>query len=137
MGVFSFGKKIIGSIGKKPATLMYPVIPREWEERTRGAVAIDIDGCVLCGMCQRACPTNAITVDRKASTWAIERMNCVQCSACVENCPPKCLDMLQKYTEPGVEKVTDTFDIPPKKKAAKKTAAKKPAAKKTTKKAAK
>ena len=123
MGVFSIGKKIIGSIGKKPATLMYPVVPREWEERTRGAVGIDVDGCVLCGMCQRVCPTNAIEVDRKASTWAIERMACVQCRGCVDACPPNCLIMEQKYTEPGEKKI-DKFDVPPRKKAAKKDDAK-------------
>jgi|GEM_PF-226593 formate hydrogenlyase subunit 6/NADH:ubiquinone oxidoreductase subunit I len=123
MGVFSIGKVLIDSLFRKPATLMYPVIPREWEEMTRGAVGIDIEGCVLCGMCERACPTNAIKVDRKAATWSIERMNCVQCRGCVDNCPPKCLIMEQKYTEPGVEKVIDTFDIPKKEKPAKKDAA--------------
>ena len=122
MGVFSLGKVVVGSLFKKPSTLMYPVIPREWEERTRGAVAINVDGCVLCGACARACPTNAIEVDRKASTWTIERMACVQCRGCVDNCPPKCLDMDQKYTEPGGEKIFDKFEIPPKKKAPKKDA---------------
>lgn len=130
MGVFSLGKVVLGSLFKKPSTLMYPVIPREWEERTRGAVSINVDGCVLCGACARACPTNAIEVDRKASTWQIERMNCVQCRGCVDNCPPKCLDMDQKYTEPGGEKIIDKFDIPPRKKAAKKDAPKKDAPKK-------
>ena len=122
MGVFSIGKVVVGSLFKKPSTLMYPVIPREWEERTRGAVAIDVDGCVLCGACARACPTNAIEVDRKAATWTIERMACIQCRGCVDNCPPKCLDMDQKYTEPGGEKIFDRFDIPQKKKAPKKDA---------------
>ena len=122
MGVFTIGKVLVDSLFKKTACRMYPVVPREWEERTRGAVGIDIDGCVLCGMCQRACPTNAITVDRKAATWSIERMNCIQCRGCVDSCPPKCLIMEQKYTEPNVEKVIDTFDIPQKKKAPKKDA---------------
>ena len=127
MGVFSIGKIIAGSLFKKPSTLMYPVIPREWEERTRGAVSINVDGCVLCGACARACPTHAIEVDRKGSTWAIERMACIQCRGCVDNCPPKCLDMDQKYTEPGGEKIIDKFEIPPKKKAPKKDAPKKDA----------
>ena len=127
MGVFSLGKVVLGSLFKKPSTLMYPVVPREWEERTRGAVSINVDGCVLCGACARACPTHAIEVDRKGSTWAIERMACIQCRGCVDNCPPKCLEMDQKYTEPGGEKIIDTFDIPPRKKAAKKDAPKKDA----------
>lgn len=127
MGVFTIGKILVDSLFKKTACRMYPVVPREWEERTRGAVGIDIDGCVLCGMCQRACPTNAITVDRKAGTWSIERMNCIQCRGCVDNCPPRCLVMEQKYTEPDTEKVIDTFDIPPKKAPKKAPAAAAPA----------
>ena len=111
MGVFSIGKKVIGSLFNKPATLMYPVIPREWEERTRGAVDIDKEKCVLCGMCARSCPTGAIDVNRKTSTWMIQRMNCIQCGACIENCPPSCLIMSQKYTEPGTEKVVDSFSL--------------------------
>ena len=56
LGFFKFGKTILGSIGKKPATLMYPVVPREWEERTRGSVSIDGDNCIACGMCASRCP---------------------------------------------------------------------------------
>lgn len=110
------------SLFKKPATLMYPVIPRQWEERTRGHIGIKVEECIACGICARKCPANAIVVDRKANTWTIERMQCIQCGCCVEECPKSCLTMENQYTEPGAEKVVDTFDIPKKEK---KTAAKK------------
>ena len=114
LGFFKFGKTILGSLGKKPATLMYPVVPREWEERTRGAVAIDGDNCIACGMCERACPTNAIEIDKEEGKWTIQRMQCIQCSACVDCCPKKCLTMENLYTIPDVVKVVDSFDIPKK-----------------------
>ena len=114
LGFFKFGKTIIGSIGKKPATLMYPVVPREWEERTRGAVGIDGEQCIACGMCSRACPTGAIEIDKAEGKWTIQRMQCIQCSACVDCCPKNCLTMEQKYTTPDVVKVVDTYDIPKK-----------------------
>ena len=114
LGFFRFGKTILGSIGKKPATLMYPVVPREWEERTRGSVSIDGDNCIACGMCERACPTNAIAIDKAEGKWVIERMQCIQCSACVDCCPKKCLTMENLYTIPDVVKVVDEFDIPKK-----------------------
>lgn len=120
LGFFKFGKTILGSIGKKPATLMYPVVPREWEERTRGSVSIDGDNCIACGMCERACPTNAIEIDKAEGKWTIQRMQCIQCSACVDCCPKKCLTMENLYTIPDVVKVVDSFDIP--KKAPKKAA---------------
>ncbi|MGI6722390.1 MAG: 4Fe-4S binding protein [Anaerovoracaceae bacterium] len=130
MGAFKIGKVVLGSLFKKPATLMYPVVPREWQERTRGHIEIEETKCILCGMCMRKCPTDAITVDRKGRTWEIQRMQCVQCGCCSDVCPTKCLSMAQKYTEPGGQKVTDKFNVPEKeKKAAPKTdAAAKPAA---------
>ena len=114
LGFFKFGKTILGSIGKKPATLMYPVVPREWEERTRGSVSIDGDNCIACGMCERACPTNAIEIDKAEGKWTIQRMQCIQCSACVDCCPKNCLTMENLYTIPDVVKVVDSFDIPKK-----------------------
>lgn len=124
MGFFAFGKTILGSIFKKPATLMYPVIPREWEERTRGSVGIVGEECIACGLCAKACPCNAIEIDKETGAWTIHRMQCIQCSACVDKCPKKCLTMENLYTIPDVVKVVDTFEIP--KKEAKKAA--KPAA---------
>ncbi len=116
-GFFKFGKTIAGSTFKKTACRMYPVVPREWEERTRGSVGITVEDCIGCGICARACPTKAIDVDKKEGKWAIKRMQCIQCSACVDNCPKTCLTMENLYTLPNTEKVVDVFDIPTKKEA--------------------
>lgn len=107
MATFKIGKVVLGSLFKKPATRMYPVVAREWQDRTRGHVEIDVTSCITCGICQRKCPANAITVSRDTRTWEIQRMQCVQCGACVDNCPKKCLTMKPEYTAPGGEKVID------------------------------
>ena len=91
---------------------MYPIKPREWQERTRGHIEINESDCILCGICAKRCPTLAIDVDKAGRTWTIERMLCIQCGACAENCPKKCLLMKPDYTSPDVVKVTDTFNIP-------------------------
>ena len=118
MATFKIAKVVLGSMFKKPATLMYPVVPREWQERTRGHIGIDVDSCILCGICSKKCPTDAILVDRKTRKWIIERMQCIQCGCCTEVCPKKCLTMEQVYTAPGPEKVVSEFDIPEQEKAA-------------------
>ena len=51
------------------------------------------DGCVYCTKCARQCPVGAITVDRTAKTWEIDREKCVQCGACVDGCPKSCLSI--------------------------------------------
>lgn len=84
---------------------MYP-------ERTRGHVEINIDTCVLCGLCAKKCPADAIAVDRAARTWSIQRFGCIQCNSCVESCPKKSLSMAQTYPAPGEEKRVDTFEKP-------------------------
>ena len=91
---------------------MYPVIPREWQERTRGHIGIVQEDCILCGICSKKCPTNCITVDRNKRKWTIERMQCIQCGCCTDVCPKKCLTMEQAYTTPETFKVIDNFDIP-------------------------
>ena len=103
------GKMVMRSLAGKPATLMYPVIPREWKERTRGRIEIEIDDCIFCGICSRKCPTDAITVVRDEKKWSIERMGCIQCSCCVEVCPKDCLVNVAGYTSPSAEKIVDVF----------------------------
>lgn len=112
MAIFKMGKTIMSSLFKKPATLMYPVIPREWQERTRGHIDVDMEQCIHCGICQKKCPTNAITVDRAKKSWTIARMQCIQCSCCVEYCPKKCLINSNTYTTPSTKKVVDTYVTP-------------------------
>lgn len=112
MAMFKMGKMVIRSLFKKPATLMYPVVPREYFPGTRGHIEIEENNCILCGICQKKCPANAIVVDRAKRTWTIERMQCVQCSGCVVACPKNCLLNANTYTTPHTEKVVDTVTIP-------------------------
>lgn len=116
MATFKIGKVVLGSLFKKPATKMYPVVPAEWKERTRGHIRIEGENCIACGICAKKCPTGAIEVDRTERTWAIKRMQCIQCGECVDSCPKKCLFMEPEYTEPGTEKVVDSVQLPEAKK---------------------
>ena len=88
---------------------MYPAIPRQWQERTRGHIESRIEDCIFCGICQKKCPTDAITVDRTNRTWSIARMQCVSCLCCVASCPKKCLTNENAYTAPSTEKIVDTY----------------------------
>ncbi|MCR5202916.1 MAG: 4Fe-4S binding protein [Lachnospiraceae bacterium] len=134
--IMEFAKTALKNMFKEPATLNYPAEPREYPERTRGHIVIDINECIFCGMCMRNCPPRAITVDRAKGTWTLNRFDCIQCNYCSTVCPKKCLKIVPGYTEPAEEKAEFVVNRPggplptPKPKAAPKAAAK-PAAKAT------
>lgn len=103
-----FTKTVLKNLFTKPATTSYPAKPRVYPERTRGHVEINIDDCILCGMCMRSCPPGAIDVKRNGNTWTINRFDCIQCGYCVEKCPKKCLQIVPGYQEPDSKKFVET-----------------------------
>lgn len=110
--IMDFTKIALKNLFSKPATSQYPFQPKVFPEKSRGHVEINIDDCILCGICSRKCMSGAIAVDRNNKTWTIERMGCVQCQACVNACPKKCLTMAVGYTAPSTEKTVDTYAKP-------------------------
>ncbi len=109
MNIMNFTKVVIKNLFDKPVTRAYPYKKREYPDRTRGKIDIDIDSCIFCGICSRKCPTGAIEVKRDEKSWSIERFGCIQCGYCTESCPKKCLSMNQNYTEPDAKKITDIY----------------------------
>ena len=117
MGAFKLGKMTFGSLFKKPETVMYPIESKPQPAGLKGHIVIDVDRCIVCGMCDRNCSTDCIKVDRKARTWEINPFACVQCGYCVTVCPKDCLAMDPNYFPVGVEKTSTIFEIPEQEKA--------------------
>lgn len=109
MAVMKFAGYVLNKLFRKPSTLMYPIRKREFFDRTRGHIDIEINTCIFCGICSKKCPTGAIGTDRNAKTWDIERLKCIQCGFCVEACPKKCLSMGNSYTMPSEGSIKDVF----------------------------
>lgn len=95
--LFTLAKTLFRSLFSKPATLMYPVVLREYPEKSRGHIEINIDKCILCSLCARRCPAQALKVSKPQKSWEIDRARCVLCNFCVEICPTKCLSCPKKY----------------------------------------
>lgn len=104
MSCLTFAREMLKNLFSPPVTTEYPLKPKQFVPGVRGKVVNNIDNCIFCGMCQRNCPADAITVDRVARTWTINPFSCVQCRGCVENCPKKCLSMEEHYTDPATAK---------------------------------
>jgi len=104
MGWFKLGHMTLKSLFSKPATSRYPVEQPTYPENARGHIEIDIDACNLCSLCEKRCPSDAITVNRDEQTWSIDPFSCVQCGACVAACNRHCLTMVNTYSPPATEK---------------------------------
>ena len=113
MGILQFAPQALKNLFLPPVTTTYPAEPATYPEGSRGHVDIDVDNCISCGMCVRACPSNALAVDKAKGTWTINRFDCVACGFCVEKCPKKCLSMVVGYQTPEYEKAVATYQKSP------------------------
>ncbi|MCJ2164476.1 MULTISPECIES: 4Fe-4S binding protein [unclassified Pseudodesulfovibrio] len=120
-----FTPTVIKNLLKKPATRNYPFVVREPFPNFRGELVIDIEKCIFCGMCERKCPSQCITVDKQAGTWQCDPHACISCGYCRDNCPTKCLTMNDTHRKPMAAKVTWIEQGTPPKPKAKKAAAEK------------
>ena len=112
MGAFKLGKMTFGSLFKKPETVLYPLEKKPQPAGLKGHIVVAAERCILCGMCQRSCSTNCITVDRNERFWQIQPYQCIQCGYCVTVCPKKCLEMNPDYTQAATQKLPTRVPIP-------------------------
>ena len=91
----------VGGAFRRPATRRYPYEPYVPRPGARGRIVIEYEKCNFCLLCDRRCPTHAITVDRPAKRWQIDRLRCIQCGRCVEVCPKDCLTMSPESPQPA------------------------------------
>jgi pyruvate ferredoxin oxidoreductase delta subunit len=59
---------------------------------------VDHDTCVLCGMCEKHCPTDVITTGKKEDNGVVEIdfKYCKGCGICAEVCPQDAIEMVDE-----------------------------------------
>ena len=119
MGVFKLGKMTFGSLFKKPETVKYPFETKPQPLGLKGHIVLDAEACILCGMCERSCPTDCITVDKANRTWSLVPFQCIQCGYCTQVCPKKCLTMDPNYSPAATVKTSTVVSVPEDEKPAK------------------
>ena len=84
-------KKCIEMSAGSAAEANEPEFKRGYEVDATPDANLDI--CVFCGICAKACPQDAVTVDRENKTWIVDEDKCIHCAICAYKCPKKCIDM--------------------------------------------
>ena len=56
------------------------------------AYVIDLEPCINCGLCRRACPTETIRYFTTGHrTHVIQPEGCINCDLCAQVCPVQCI----------------------------------------------
>jgi NADH-quinone oxidoreductase subunit I len=98
-------------------TIQYPSVKPQLPERERNRLYVNMDDCIGCDQCARACPVNCIEIEtvkslpeedlgktsngKKKALWVtkfnIDFAKCCYCELCVFPCPTDCIYMTDVY----------------------------------------
>jgi len=112
--MFKMTPNVIRNLVHKKATRRYPRRIRPTFENVRGALFNEIAKCTFCGACAIKCPSQCISVDKKAGLWIYDLFACVFCGICVDICPAESLHQQSEYRLPLYGRETITLKGEPK-----------------------
>jgi len=107
-------------------TLQYPHESLKMTPRFRGHIELVPDAetgeslCIVCGMCQKNCPSGCITVAGKKAEGSKKKVltkynlnftTCSLCGICVESCKPSAITFSKEYNLAGPSKKDYHYDL--------------------------
>lgn len=112
-------------------TIQYPTVKPELPERERNRLYVNMDDCIGCDQCARACPVNCIDIEtvksipgddlgvtsngKKKALWVtrfdIDIAKCCYCQLCVFPCPTECIYMTDVYEFAELERENLVYDF--------------------------
>ncbi|MBK5252008.1 MAG: NADH-quinone oxidoreductase subunit NuoB [Peptostreptococcaceae bacterium] len=70
-----------------------------------GRIEVDSETCNLCGLCEKECPVNAISImDGKLE---MDSRKCIFCKLCIDVCPNDSLEMTHDYKISAIEELRE------------------------------
>ena len=98
-------------------TIQYPEVSLKLPERERNRLYVNMDDCIGCDQCSRACPVSCIEIEtvksipgedlgttsngKKKALWVtnfnIDFAKCCYCQLCVFPCPTECIYMTDVF----------------------------------------
>ena len=127
------GKSLVTGLAITAREFFRPVVTEQypWEVPTmtplfRGHIELigneetGASNCVVCGMCQRACPSECISMDGKKNeggkgkvltSYILDFTKCSICGSCVENCNFNALRFSREYNLASFDKDDFIIDL--------------------------
>jgi len=111
---------------KPVVTEQYPHFIPVMKKRFRGHIELIKNeetgkpNCIVCGMCQRACPSGCITVKgekpeggkkKELTSYILNFTTCSLCGSCVESCNFNAIDFSKEYNLASTRKEDYIFDL--------------------------
>lgn len=112
------GMKItFGHLFTRAVTIQYPFVKLTLPERARNRLYVNMDDCIGCDQCAKACPVDCIKIETIKSTeednlgltstgqkkklhvpvFDIDIAKCCYCGLCVYPCPTDCIKMTDVF----------------------------------------
>lgn len=112
-------------------TIQYPDVKLDLPERERNRLYVNMDDCIGCDQCSRACPVSCIEIEtvkglpdedlgktsngKKKALWVtkfnIDIAKCCYCQLCVFPCPTECIYMTDVYEFSEYERNNLIYDF--------------------------
>ncbi|MCH8325773.1 MAG: NADH-quinone oxidoreductase subunit I [Bacteroidetes bacterium] len=114
-------------------TIQYPNVKPQLPSRERNRLYVNMDDCIGCDQCARACPVNCIEIEtvksipgedlgqttngKRKALWVtkfdIDIAKCCYCELCVFPCPTDCIYMTDVYEFSEFERDNLIYDFVP------------------------
>jgi NADH-quinone oxidoreductase chain I len=130
--LYDGGKSLLVGLGITFKYMIQPVVTLQYPHQTvampprfRGHIDLVVDEegnnkCIVCGMCQRNCPSNCISLTgekpeggkkKELTGYRLDFTTCSLCGICVESCPTDALLFSKAYNLAGYSKEEYIFDL--------------------------